>query len=54
MKKSILSSKENVQILTKQDRRLYNSNNTANKTDCNLTEQIMEFVEVINKKRINQ
>ena len=54
MKKSILYSKENVQILTKQDRRLYNSNNTANKTDSNLTEKIMEFVEVINKKRINQ
>lgn len=50
--KNLLYSKEKVQIPTKQDSRLHNSNTSANKTDNNLA--IIKFAEVINKNRIDQ
>ena len=50
--KNLLYSKEKVQIPTKQDSRLHNSNTSANKTDNNLA--IIKFAEVISKNRIDQ
>ena len=50
--KNLLYSKEKVQIPTKQDSRLHDSNTSANKTDNNLA--IIKFAEVINKNRIDQ
>lgn len=50
--KNLLYSKEKVQIPTKQDSRLHNSNTSANKTDNNLA--IIKFAEVLNKNRIDQ
>lgn len=50
--KNLLYSKEKVQIPTKQESRLHNSNTSANKTDNNLA--IIKFAEVINKNRIDQ